>query len=161
MSNVPENAQISDDGCWWWDGEDWQEILDGPADDAPDDGVDGGDEGEPAFDFDMGGLRVSPEDSPVESAGEPLKVAFGVCNVGTAGGVATMTLYIDGDEVTEVVWESEWIEAGFCSAPDGDGYVHGVPGLSEGEHLFEAWFDPPGPNEGYAQNTINVGPPED
>lgn len=160
MSNVPEDAQISDDGRWWWDGNDWQEIVDDDADAPPDAPTDEGDEGEPAFDFDVGGLRVSPEDSPVESAWEPLKVAFGVCNVGTAGGVATLTLFIDGQD-TEVVWESEWIEAGFCSAPGGDGYVHDVPGQSEGEHVFEAWFDPPGPNEGYTQTTINVGPPED
>lgn len=24
MSNVPEGAQLSDDGQWWWDGENWQ-----------------------------------------------------------------------------------------------------------------------------------------
>jgi hypothetical protein len=26
MSNVPEGAQISEDGQWWWDGENWQQV---------------------------------------------------------------------------------------------------------------------------------------
>jgi len=26
MSNVPEGAQLSDDGQWWWDGENWQPV---------------------------------------------------------------------------------------------------------------------------------------
>jgi hypothetical protein len=24
MTEVPEGAQLSDDGQWWWDGQDWQ-----------------------------------------------------------------------------------------------------------------------------------------
>ncbi len=31
MSNVPEGAQLSDDGQWWWDGNDWQPVQ-GSAD---------------------------------------------------------------------------------------------------------------------------------
>ena len=26
MSNVPEGAQVSDDGQWWWDGENWKAV---------------------------------------------------------------------------------------------------------------------------------------
>lgn len=26
MSNVPEGAQLSDDGQYWWDGENWQAV---------------------------------------------------------------------------------------------------------------------------------------
>ncbi|MDP9465018.1 MAG: hypothetical protein M3P52_10365 [Actinomycetota bacterium] len=26
MSNAPEGAQLSDDGQWWWDGENWQAV---------------------------------------------------------------------------------------------------------------------------------------
>jgi hypothetical protein len=31
MSNVPEGAQLSDDGQWWWDGENWQAVGDGSS----------------------------------------------------------------------------------------------------------------------------------
>jgi hypothetical protein len=32
MSNVPEGAQLSDDGHWWWDGSQWQAVSqDGDA----------------------------------------------------------------------------------------------------------------------------------
>jgi hypothetical protein len=27
MSNVPEGAQLSDDGHWWWDGQQWQAVT--------------------------------------------------------------------------------------------------------------------------------------
>ena len=30
MSNVPEGAQLSDDGQYWWDGENWQ-LVEGAA----------------------------------------------------------------------------------------------------------------------------------
>lgn len=26
MSNVPEGAQLSEDGQWWWDGDQWQAV---------------------------------------------------------------------------------------------------------------------------------------
>lgn len=26
MTEVPEGAQLSDDGQWWWDGQDWQAV---------------------------------------------------------------------------------------------------------------------------------------
>ena len=29
MSNVPDGAQLSDDGRWWWDGENWQPVTHG------------------------------------------------------------------------------------------------------------------------------------
>jgi hypothetical protein len=31
MSNVPEGAQRSDDGRWWWDGSEWQPVPDDNA----------------------------------------------------------------------------------------------------------------------------------
>lgn len=34
MSNVPEGAQVSDDGQWWWDGENWQAVEQGQSDDS-------------------------------------------------------------------------------------------------------------------------------
>jgi hypothetical protein len=29
MTEVPEGAQLSDDGQWWWDGQDWQPVPQG------------------------------------------------------------------------------------------------------------------------------------
>jgi hypothetical protein len=168
MSN--DDVQYSDDGQWWWDGEEWQ-----PVDGADEGGGDesGGDAGGeddhggdepaeepvPAFDFDNNGVRVSPEDSPVESEGEPLKIAFAVCNTGNATGSCRVTLWIDNEE-TEVYWDSPEIEPGQCATPDGDGYVHDVPAQTEGRHLFEVFADPPGEYGGYTSNEIDVGPPE-
>jgi hypothetical protein len=31
MANVPEGAQLSEDGRWWWDGQQWQPVEDGDA----------------------------------------------------------------------------------------------------------------------------------
>ena len=152
MSNVPEGAQLSDDGQWWWDGAQWQAV-----ETSGDSGSGGGaTTGTPSFDFDSNGLRIDAENSPVPSAGEALKAAFGVCNMGTAGGQAHVTLSVDGQD-TGVTWDSPWLEPGQCTAPDGDGYVHGLPAQSEGSHTFDASATPAGPFGGKATNTIDVG----
>jgi hypothetical protein len=165
MSDVPEGAQISDDGQWWWDGENWQPIDPGGGGGWGDGGGDGGggdggggEQPAPAFDFDNNGLLVSAENSPVYSEGEPLKVSFSVCNVGTGPGSAHVTLYIDGSD-TGIVWDSPELQPGYCTAPD-DGYLHDVPAQTEGRHLFEIFADPAGPNGGRTSNDIDVGPPE-
>ena len=160
MSNVPEGAQISDDGQWWWDGNDWQQILDSVDDTLPpDDGISSGDEPqaepEAIFDFDVGGIRIDAEDSPVPSAGEELKVAFGYCNVGNADGAPTLILRID-DVDQDIDWDAPWCEAQTCRPPDGDGYVHGIAPLDEGDHFFEAWLEPGGENS-YTSNNIHIG----
>ncbi len=159
-----DDVQYSDDGQWWWDGEQWQPV-DGEADgdggevDSGDGGDQPAEEPAPAFDFDSNGVRVSPEDSPVESEGEPLKIAFAVVNTGTAAGSCRVTLWIDNEE-TDVYWDSPEIAPGDYAKPDGDGYVHDVPAQTEGRHTFEVFADPPGEYGGYTSNEINVGPPE-
>jgi len=159
MSNVPEGAQLSDDGQWWWDAEheQWQPIEGGGGGGSGDAGG-GGEQGAPAFDFDNNGLLMSPEKSPVESAGEPLKASFSVCNTGTAAGSAHVTLWIDGSD-SGIAWDSPQLEPGQCTAP-ADGYIHDIPGQSEGRHKFEVFADPPGPYGGWTSNEIDVGPPE-
>jgi hypothetical protein len=47
MSNIPEGAQRSDDGQWWWDGQQWQPVHDG------------GGAKEQAADGDRGAARVA------------------------------------------------------------------------------------------------------
>ena len=162
MSNVPDGAQLSDDGQWWWDAqnETWQPVEGGggSGDSGGGGGGDAGEEGAPAFDFDNNGLLMSPENSPVESAGEPLKASFSVCNTGTAAGSAHVALWIDGSDST-IAWDSPKLEPGQCTAPEG-GYIHDIPGQSEGRHKFEVFADPPGPYGGWTSNEIDVGPPE-
>lgn len=153
MSNVPEGAQLSEDGQWWWDGEAWQSVETSGSVGEP---ADAGAAGSPSFDFDSNGLRIDAESSPVPSAGEALKAAFAVCNMGTAGGQAHVTLTIDGQD-SGVTWDSPWLEPQQCAGPDGDGYVHGLPGQTEGSHSFESSVSPPGPFGGKAANTIDVG----
>jgi hypothetical protein len=147
MMTMPDGAQLSEDGQWWWDGSQWQPV--GGQ----------GDAGTAAFDFDGTGVRIDPENSPVPSAGESLKAAFAVCNTGTAAGQCVVTVQVDGQD--SVTWQSPWLEPGQCTAPDGDGYVHGIPGQSEGRHDFEAVADPPGQGGGRSGvNSVDVGPPE-
>jgi hypothetical protein len=163
MSNVPDGAQLSDDGQWWWDAqnETWQPVEGGggSGDSGGGGGGDAGDEGAPAFDFDNNGLLMSPENSPVESAGEPLKASFSVCNTGTKAGTAHVILWIDGSD-SGIAWDSPELQPGQCTAPD-DGYIHDIPGQSEGRHKFEVFADPPGPYGGWTSNEIDVGPAED
>lgn len=159
MSEIPEGAQLSEDGQYWWDGSEWQPVEGGEGgggeghQDAeyPEGGRDGegdgGEGGEAVFDFDGTGIRIDAESSPVPSAGEELKAGFAICNTGTAAGSCVVTFYIDGQD-TGVVWESPWLEPGQCTAPDGDGYAHGLPAQEEGRHTFEGWANPPGPGGG-------------
>lgn len=153
MSNVPEGAQLSEDGQWWWDGENWQPVEGG-------EGGEGGEQGEAAFDFDGTGIRIDAENSPVPSAGEELKAGFAICNTGTAAGQCNVLFEIDGQD-TGLYWQSPWLEPGQCSAPEGDGYFHGLPAQDEGRHDFEGVCDIPGPGGGRSGvNNIDVGPAE-
>lgn len=144
-SNVPEGATLSDDGRYWWDGTSWVEVGDGSAQ-----------AGTAAFDFDWNGVRIDAETSPVPSEGEALKAAFNVCNTGSGAGTCTVTIRVDGQDAG-VSWDSPMLAPGQCTAPDGDGYVHGIPSQTEGEHLFEAMAQPPGSGGGRAENRISVG----
>lgn len=166
---IPEGAIISEDGQFWWDEDQqiWHPIESGDAGGGGTgdggggggSGGGGGGGGQAAFDFDTSGLRIDAENSPVPSAGEALKAAFAVCNTGTAAGSAHVTFTIDGSDAG-VTWDSPQLQPGECAAPDGDGYVHGLPQQGEGSHTFEATADPAGSNGGKAQNTIDIGAPE-
>jgi len=109
---------------------------------------------QPGFAFDSNGIRVDAEDSPVAGADEPLKVAFGVCNIGEGGGEGTVYIYVDDQYVTE--WSTGWLEPGQCTAPDGDGYVHDIGSYPAGDHVFKAVADPPGPYSSEATNTVGL-----
>ena len=45
MSNVPDGAQLSEDGQWWWDGGNWQAVVQDGGGDGGQSGGDGGQSG--------------------------------------------------------------------------------------------------------------------
>jgi hypothetical protein len=150
---MPPGAQLSEDGQWWWDetAQDWR---------AVDQQGGGGDPaaqpGQPGFDFDQNGVRIDAENGGVPSAGDELKAAFTVYNTGTAGGSAHVVIEVDG-AASGVEWDSPWLEPGQGTAPDGDGYVHGIPAQSEGWHRFEAVATPAGHGGGRSgENEISL-----
>ena len=49
MSEVPDGAQLSDDGNWWWDGEQWQPVSGGEAGSAESNVADAAASAERAF----------------------------------------------------------------------------------------------------------------
>ena len=110
--------------------------------------------GQPGFAFDSSGLRITAEDMSTPSADEPLKAAFGVCNIGEGGGEGTVYIYADDQYVTE--WSIPWLEPNQCTAPDGDGYVHDLGSYPEGEHVFKVVADPPGPWSSELTDTISL-----
>src|SRR2546423_14830689 len=117
MSPVPEGAQLSPDGYYWWDdaGQQWQPV----------DGQDGGTgaqagQGAAAFAFDglLNQLGVSDEnDGPFPVANAQTKVSFGaVWNVGTAAGVATVHVLVGGNEAP--TWTSPPLDSPHAPQPD-------------------------------------------
>jgi hypothetical protein len=166
MSDVPDGAQLSEDGQWWWDGGQWQPVGgQGSGDGGQGGGQPGGDEdggqkGEPAFDFVINDhLGIEPESGEVATANAPLKAAFTVCNTGTAAGSAHVVIFVNGSD-SGIVWDSPTVEPGQYATPDGDGSVKGIPGQSEGEHKFEMWVTPVGSGAVNTITTLEIGPPE-
>lgn len=149
MTAVPQDAQLSDDGNWWWDGSEWQPVN--PDDSGtPEDLV-------AEFAFDTNGVLVSPDetDNPdnhvVLHHDAGTQVSFAVWNVGTAAGVATVTVYVDDQEVQ--TWTSGEIVPGGSAGPD-DGYVHGCGRYPEGRHVFRVLVTPG--QAGYDSTTNDV-----
>jgi hypothetical protein len=134
MTVMPPDAQVSEDGNWWWDGDDWQPVTPGEAEQPVAD-----------FAFDQQGVLVSldetdnPDNHVVLHHEAGTQVSFSVWNVGTGPGVATVTVYVDDVEVQ--TWISGEIPAGMSAAPD-DGYVHGCGRHPEGRHVFRVLVSP-------------------
>src|SRR5438046_1039963 len=106
MGGVPEGAQLSEDGQWWWDGTDWHPVgQQGGGGSDGGTGGDGGQQGTAEFAFDNNGVLVSPDDldNPdnhvVLHHDAGTKVSFAIWNVGQAAGSATVTVYVDDAEV--------------------------------------------------------------
>jgi hypothetical protein len=152
MSGMPEGAQLSPDGHYWWDGTQWQPV------DAPSGGGQGHDAAA-AFTFEEAAyLIVSDESQPEARAGRPTKVSFGrVWNTGTGAGTATVTIFVDGTQVQS--WTSAAVQPQQSDMP-ADNYIHDCGAYSEGTHKFTAKVDPPA--AGYLvelDSDVDIAPP--
>jgi hypothetical protein len=136
MTTVPEGAQLSEDGHWWWDGQDWQAVGSGDA---------GAPQATAEFAFDTNGVTVSPDetDNPDNHAvlhhDAGTQVSFLVWNVGQAAGVATVTVYVDDQQVQ--TWTSGNIAPGGSESPN-NGFVHGCGRYPAGQHVFRVLVTP-------------------
>ena len=150
MTAIPHDAQLSEDGNWWWDGHQWQPV-------GPQDG--GQEQGSAAFGFDTTGVLVSPDetDNPdnhvVLHHDAGTQVSFVVWNLGTQPDVATVTVYVDDVEVQ--TWTSGTTPPGGAAGPD-DGYVHGCGRHPEGRHVFRVLVTPGQPGYDTTTNEVDI-----
>jgi hypothetical protein len=143
---MPDGAQVSDDGQWWWDdgAQQWQPMAGGDAGTH--------EQPEPAFIFDTNGLFVGPDDTDNPDNHAVLhhdagtQVSFLVWNVGQGTGPATVTIYVDDTEVQ--TWVSGDVAPNQSAAIDGDGFVHGCGRYPAGRHVFRARVTPGHPGGG-------------
>ena len=153
MSNIPQDAPRSEDGQWWWDGAQWQPVDTGGGGQG---GSGTGDAGAAEFGFDMNGLIVQVDDSDNpdnhvvlnENAGT--EAAFTVCNMGSAQGTATVTIYVDDQQVQ--TWTSGSIEAGQCEGAN----VAGCGRHGAGSHTFRAIVTPGHSGNDDVSNTVDI-----
>jgi hypothetical protein len=149
MADIPQDAPRSDDGQWWWDGAQWQAVGDA--------GQQGGqDAGAAAFGFDNNGLIVqvdqsdNPDNHVVLNANAGTEAVFTVCNMGTAQGTATVTIYVDDQQVQ--TWTSGAIDAGQCQGAN----VSGCGRFGAGPHTFRAIVTPGHSGNDDVSNSVDI-----
>jgi hypothetical protein len=163
---MPEGAQLSPDGNYWWDGNEWQPVAGGGGQAAG--GQSGYDSGQgdgganAAAAFALGGhgivaqLGVSDEaDDPMPAADRDTKVSFTVVNMGTAAGVATVHIFVDDVEVQSSPWTSQSIEPGQSAQPD-DAFFHHCGSYPAGSHTFKATVEPAATGQDDAVSVTNT-----
>jgi hypothetical protein len=139
---MPEGAHVSEDGNYWWDGANWQPTASGAAANA---GADAG-AATAEFIFDTNGVWVEPDsaDNPdnhvVLHHDAGTQVSFLVWNVGAGKGAATVTIYVDDQQVQ--TWTSGEVGPNQSAGIDGDGFVHGCGRHATGSHVFRAIVTP-------------------
>jgi hypothetical protein len=153
VTDIPADAQRSNDGQWWWDGTQWQPVSGGGGGGQ----AGGGGEGKAEFGFDWNGLGVQVDqgDNPDHhvnlhvNAGT--EVMFTVCNTGTVAGTATVTISVDDQQVQ--TWTSGNITAGQCAGTN----VSGCGRQSAGSRKFSAVVTPGHSGSDTATNTVDIG----
>jgi hypothetical protein len=145
---MPDGAQMSPDGNYWWDeaNQQWQ-LVDNQgggtgAGGSGGSGGGGGGQGAAAFAFnEPAQLGVSDEnDGPMPTANNQTKVSFGaVWNIGTVAGTPTVHVLVDDNEVQ--TWSPpQDIQPQQSAQPD-DGFVHNCGTYPVGRHRFVARLD--------------------
>lgn len=153
MSDIPQDAPRSEDGQWWWDGAQWQPVSAGGQQGGQ---TGGGDAGAAAFGFDNNGLIVqvdqsdNPDNHVVLNENAGTEAVFTVCNMGTAAGTATVTIYVDDQQVQ--TWTSGQIEAGQCEGAN----VSGCGRHPAGSHTFRAVVTPGHSGNDDVSNTVDI-----
>jgi hypothetical protein len=168
---TPTSGQLSDDGQWQWDGSQWQPAqaagnqnalatgdTSGSGGTAADAGAGGaaGDAGAAEFGFDNNGLIVqvdqsdNPDNHVVLNANAGTEAVFTVCNMGTASGTATVTIYVDDQQVQ--TWTSGDIPAGQCDGAN----VSGCGRYPGGSHTFRAVVTPGHSGNDEVTNNVDV-----
>jgi hypothetical protein len=158
----PSSGQLSDDGQWQWDGSQWQPVQAGNENALATGGAAGGaggatgDAGAAEFGFDNNGLIVqvdqsdNPDNHVVLNANAGTEAVFTVCNMGTASGTATVTIYVDDQQVQ--TWTSGDIPAGQCEGAN----VSGCGRQSAGSHTFRAVVTPGHSGHDEATNNVDI-----
>jgi hypothetical protein len=142
---MPEGAQVSEDGNYWWDGANWQ-LVAGAGGAGADAGADAGAQATAEFIFDTNGLWVEPDstDNPdnhvVLHHDAGTQVSFLLWNVGNGKGSATVTIYVDDQQVQ--TWTSGEVGPQQSAGIDGDGFVHGCGRHPTGSHVFRSIVSP-------------------
>jgi hypothetical protein len=179
VTDIPQDAPRSEDGQWWWDGAQWQPVTDagqgqqgaqagaaggaaadagaavgaGAAADAGAAGAAGAGE----FGFDNNGLIVqvdqsdNPDNHVVLHVDAGTEAVFMVCNMGTAQGIATVTIYVDDQQVQ--TWTSGTVAAGDCESAS----VSGCGRYGAGSHTFRAIVTPGHSGNDDTTNTVDIG----
>jgi hypothetical protein len=158
MTQIPADAQRSDDGQWWWDGSQWQPVGDqsGAAGGGGAGGGGGGAAGAAEFGFDNNGLIIQVDQSDNPDTHVTLHVnagteaVFTVCNMGSAAGTASVTIYVDDLQVQ--TWTSGSVEAGQCEGAN----VSGCGRHPVGSHAFRAVVTPGHSGNDEATNTVDI-----
>ena len=155
MTDIPQDAPRSDDGQWWWDGANWQPVSDAGGGQQGGQGS-GGDAGAAEFAFDNNGLIVqvdqsdNPDNHVVPHTNAGTEAVFTVCNTGTAPGTASVTIYVDDQQVQ--TWTSGSIEAGQCQGAN----VSGCGRYTAGSHTFRAIVTPGHAGNDDTSNSIDI-----
>ncbi|HUZ69158.1 MAG TPA: hypothetical protein VMU65_05550 [Candidatus Saccharimonadales bacterium] len=171
---TPASGQLSDDGQWQWDGSQWQPVqagnqnalasggsqgsagTAGDAGGSQGSGGTGGDAGAAEFGFDNNGLIVqvdqsdNPDNHVVLNANAGTEAVFTVCNMGSASGTATVTIYVDDQQVQ--TWTSGDIAAGQCEGAN----VSGCGRHPAGSHTFRAVVTPGHSGNDEATNSVDI-----
>ncbi len=154
MTDTPQDAPRSEDGQWWWDGAQWQPVT--GAGGSQQGGQGGGGGGAAEFAFDNNGLIVqvdqsdNPDNHVVLNENAGTEAVFTVCNTGSAQGTATVTIYVDDQQVQ--TWTSGAIEAGQCQGAN----VSGCGRHAAGSHTFRAIVTPGHAGNDDVSNSVDI-----